>query len=45
MSPFCLRIEKGKYWLLIIPIISALLLAVNFIFAVHNPYLEKDTTF
>ena len=28
-----------------VPVITGLLLAINFIFAKHNPYLEKDSPF
>ncbi|RYE15322.1 MAG: NADH-quinone oxidoreductase subunit A [Rickettsiales bacterium] len=37
--------ESFTLYLIIVPIVSALLLAINFLFAVHNPYLEKDSTF
>jgi NADH-ubiquinone oxidoreductase chain 3 len=28
-----------------VPVVTVLLLAINFIFATHNPYLEKDSPF
>lgn len=37
--------ESFTLFLIIVPVVAALLLAINFIFAVHNPYLEKDSTF
>lgn len=37
--------ESFTLFLIIVPIIATLLLVVNFILAVHNPYLEKDSTF
>jgi NADH-ubiquinone oxidoreductase chain 3 len=37
--------ESFTLFLIIIPIVAALLLAINFIFATHTPYLEKDSTF
>lgn len=33
------------FFLLFIPILSIILLAVNIIFAPHNPYEEKDSVF
>lgn len=33
------------FFLIFIPILSTILLAVNFIFAPHNPYQEKKTPF
>lgn len=37
--------ESFTLYLIIIPVVSVLLLTINFLFAVHNPYLEKDSTF
>ena len=37
--------ESFTLFLIITPVLAILLLAINFIFAVHNPYLEKDSTF
>ena len=37
--------ESFTLYLILIPIIAILFLAINFIFATHNPYLEKDSTF
>jgi NADH-ubiquinone oxidoreductase chain 3 len=33
------------FFLLLIPILAILLLAINLIFAPHNPYQEKDSAF
>jgi len=33
------------FFLLFIPILAFILLAINFIFAPHNPYQEKDSAF
>jgi len=33
------------FFLLFIPILSIILLAINLIFAPHNPYQEKDSAF
>lgn len=37
--------ESFTLFLIITPILASLLLVINFIFATHNPYLEKDSTF
>lgn len=37
--------ESFILFLIITPVIAALLLIINFIFASHEPYLEKDSTF
>lgn len=37
--------ESFTVFLIITPILATLLLIINFIFSVHNPYLEKDSTF
>lgn len=33
------------FFFIFIPILAVILLAVNFIFATHNPYAEKDSVF
>ena len=42
---YYILMESFTLFLIITPVIAALLLAINFIFSVHNPYLEKDSTF
>ena len=37
--------ESFTIYLIIIPIIAIIFLAVNFLFATHSPYIEKDSTF
>jgi NADH-ubiquinone oxidoreductase chain 3 len=37
--------QSFTIFLIVVPIVAALLLVINFIFATHNPYLEKDSTF
>ena len=37
--------ESFTIYLIIIPIIAIIFLAVNFLFATHNPYQEKDSAF
>jgi NADH-ubiquinone oxidoreductase chain 3 len=37
--------QSFTLFLIIVPVVAALLLIINFLFAVHNPYLEKDSTF
>jgi NADH-ubiquinone oxidoreductase chain 3 len=37
--------ESLTLFFIIVPIVAALLLAINFLLATHNPYLEKDSTF
>ena len=35
----------GNIYFIIIPILAIVLLAINWIFAPHNPYLEKNSAF
>ena len=45
MKKYILNMSSIIFFLLFVIILSVLLLLINFIFAKHNPYMEKKTAF